>query len=917
MTPDEYQKVTALFDQLRELPELERAAALESVEDEGLRAYVAGMLDSDRTAPSAFLGRPALDVVARMMPAEAPELPTPGTVIGQYRIIRQIGSGGMAAVFEGEDLRLGRRVAVKILLRGSAGAQERIERFQREARAVSSLNHPNIVSIFDAGFEGAFSYIAMEYVEGRTLRQVIASGERPHVATILDWMGQAASALKAAHDAQVVHRDIKPENIMIRPDGFIKVLDFGLAKLVGPSSDPSLTRPGSIAGTIQYLAPEQISGGPVTQRSDLFSLGVVAYELATGVRPFDGPTDGLVYSAILTRTPVAPSVLRRELGKELDGWILRALERDPERRFQSAEEFRSVPASSFNSGAPASVRRGPRVKTWGLVVLAVPAVIFFLWLARPAPQPQVTNVTALTRPGQVGAWVTDGTRIYYEAGTGGMRRIYQVSVRGGDPVPMPWTGMVPMDVSPDRSELLLGKLSASDTHLALWVASVVGNPPRPLAGLSADYARWSPAGDAIVYCRGHELMVARRDGSGSRALPVPSGQITNPVWSRDGRKIRFSLIAGGLKEIWEVGTNGENLHRPFADLVGHWHENGNWSPDGRWFVFAINSAEGRRDLWAQEEGLFATQRRRLTSGPVSASAPWVSADGRRIFYLGELERGELVRYDQNTGAWAPHLGGLEATQVEYSRDGKWITFIGPPRRSVWRAAADGSQRLQLTEPDLVATNPRWSPDGSRIAFFGNSPGKPSRIFVVPATGGAVQVVTKGEGGPGGETDASWSTDGGRLVYGVQYADQQAAVRKPGLRVLDLATQRSLQLTASEGLWSPRWSPDGRYVAALGYPNLLWMYDMETGTKTQLTSISAGFPSWSADSRYVYFEDGATSTWYRIGVRSLRLEKLASLSGLSMASFTLGWVGLAADGSLISTREAGGTEVYALDWHDGR
>lgn len=250
-------------------------------------------------------------------------------------------------MLEGEDQRLGRRVAIKLLpVTFAAEETERIQRFQREARAASLLNHPNIVSIFDAGFAQGHYFIVMEFIEGQTLRQRISSEKPPDARSILDWLAQTASALSAASDAGIVHRDIKPENIMIRPDGFVKVLDFGLAKLSespneSPSKSRSLsgnphselrTRPGTVAGTIQYLSPEQVAGKPVGPQSDLFSLGVVAYELATGKLPFDGPTDGAIYDAILNRTPPAPSTVRPSLGTDLDALIMRAIEKDPELR---------------------------------------------------------------------------------------------------------------------------------------------------------------------------------------------------------------------------------------------------------------------------------------------------------------------------------------------------------------------------------------------------------------------------------------------------------------------------------------------------------------------------------------------------------------------------------------------------------
>jgi len=257
-------------------------------------------MEADRAAGGVFLERPAIETAAEVLAAKAAARPASGTVIGNYRIGRQIGAGGMGVVYEATDRRLHRRAAHKLLTQPAAvEAAERINRFQQEARAVSLLNHPNIVSIYDADFDQGYYYIAMELVEGRTLRKVMADERRTlDNKKILDWIAQAAFALGAAHDAGIAHRDIKPENLMVRPDGFVKVLDFGLAKLRDPSSGSVpqfsgfLTRPGHAAGTIHYLSPEQVTGRPLDGRSDLFSLGVVAYELVTGVRPFEGPTIG-------------------------------------------------------------------------------------------------------------------------------------------------------------------------------------------------------------------------------------------------------------------------------------------------------------------------------------------------------------------------------------------------------------------------------------------------------------------------------------------------------------------------------------------------------------------------------------------------------------------------------------------------
>ncbi len=383
MTADEYKRAAALFEAIRELPEVEQQAAIEAAcagSDGELREHVWRLIRADRQAGNgAFLAGRALDDAATLLAAEqASTLPTAGTVIGNSRLGARIGAGGMGVVYEAEDLRLARRVAIKILPSQTFGAdqKERIQRFEREARAASLLNHPHIVSIYDASFDKGFYYIAMEFVEGRTLRAVIGEEAKTiEGKTVLELVSQTAAALGAAHQAGIVHRDIKPENIMVRPDGFVKVLDFGLASVRESSIGPSdlRTRPGHLAGTIQYLAPEQVMGKPTSARSDLFSLGVVAYELATGVRPFDGPTDGAIFEAILHRNPEAPSKVRAEFGNELDGMIEQLLEKDPDLRFQTAGDLRSCcKRLSRDTSRPniSGVRmRGGRKRHWRLGAL--------------------------------------------------------------------------------------------------------------------------------------------------------------------------------------------------------------------------------------------------------------------------------------------------------------------------------------------------------------------------------------------------------------------------------------------------------------------------------------------------------------------------------------------------------------------
>lgn len=962
MTPELYRQAGALFDLVRDLPEKELMSALDAAcaGNAELNAQVMRLIEADRRAGSGrFLEGRAVEAAAALLVPDAPALPAAGTVIGNCRLGARIGAGGMGVVYEAQDLHLDRRVAIKILpLAAAAEGADRIRRFQREARAASTLSHPNIVSIFDADFAEGYYYIAMELVAGKTLRQIMQAQTSPLDSnTILDWIGQTASALSAAHEVGIVHRDIKPENIMVRPDGFVKVLDFGLAKLREPAGNGAVaadfaTVPGMLAGTVQYLAPEQILGKQAGPESDLFSLGVVAYELATGVRPFDGPTDGAVFDSILHRVPAPPSALRPALGTDLDGLIMRALEKDPELRFQTAGDLRTscrrqtrdsvgrtlemdrepgrqhLPAPGMTSEAarPARGRRS-RLLLTGLAALAALAAVF-VWLTRPLPPPRVRDIVQITIDGQPKQrLVNDGTRLYYAAGPRDSNmKMFQVSLKGGDPLPMPrLTGMLPLDISADHSEMLLGQIlngpynkTTIDGPFPIWVADTLGTAPRRLGDLSAQEVRWSPTGDRILYSDGGELRIARSDGSQSRTVAVVKGIVRYPAWSPDGRSIRFTVETENSRMLWEVAPDGSHLHELFPDWADREPESGAWTPDGRYFVF-VTRKSGTRDLWSvrQARGLFeaaAPAPVRLTAGPVKADLPEASADGNRIFFLGTVDNGELVQSERKPDGWTPYLGGLGAMQLDFSRDGKWIAYVRCPEGTVWRIASDGSDRVQLTAPPIFARNPRFSPDGTEITFYGGPPGDLDRLYVVPAGGGAVRQLTHGEGGSKGDDDGSWSPDGASLVFGARFGNPSLDERQRlALEIIDVKSQRVSKLPGSEGLWSPRWSPDGKYVAAMGFPNRIWLYNVETRVWRQLTSVGAGWPFWSRDSRYIYFQNNPGTDLSRVSIENGRLELVVSLSHLKTSVASLGWVGLTPDGSVISTRDAGSIEIYGVDW----
>jgi serine/threonine protein kinase/Tfp pilus assembly protein PilF len=341
VTPERWRQVENLFEAAVARPPQERAAFLKQScnGDELLRSEVEVLLAADE-APADGFDEIATDVAAGWA-TETAGHDLIGQNVGRYHILSPLASGGMAEVFLAHDTMLDRKVALKLLPRQFTRDRDRLRRFEQEARAASALNHPNIITIFEIGEAEGTRFIATELVEGNTLRDLVDDGARPDVSEVLELGVQAASALAAAHAAGIVHRDIKPANIMLRRDGFVKVLDFGLAKLVGAQAHLDVTEPGRVMGTVNYMSPEQAMGQPLDHRTDIFSLGVVLYELATGQRLFDGKSEAAVYDSILHKPPPPARELAPTAPVEFDYVIRRALEKDPAQRYQTAEQLRS------------------------------------------------------------------------------------------------------------------------------------------------------------------------------------------------------------------------------------------------------------------------------------------------------------------------------------------------------------------------------------------------------------------------------------------------------------------------------------------------------------------------------------------------------------------------------------------------
>ncbi len=820
---------------------------------------------------------------------------TPGHHLGPYEIVAPLGAGGMGEVYRARDAKLGRDVAIKILPAFFAADADRLARFEREARLLASLNHPNIGAIY--GFEetGGIRGLVLELVEGETLAERLARGPLP-VSVALDVARQMADALDAAHERGIVHRDLKPANVKITPTGVVKVLDFGLAKAgAGDGAELALTMTspfgstagGLLLGTAPYMSPEQARGLPVDKRADIWAFGCVLFEMLAGRRPFTGNTMTDVLVSIVEKqpdwtalTPATPPVVRRLLQRCLEKDLRKRLHDIADVRIEIDDAIVGVPAAEAPAARPGRERLAWIVSALLLLLALGAGITAFVALGRARSAraaPTIVRAARLTNtPAQEfgPAISADGKWIAYYSDARGRTDLWVKFLDSGSTLnltasldfDLPVRGMLGgVDISPDGTLIAFSarQTAAVDPGFAVWViAAPLGGVPRKVVqGLQA--MRWSPDGQQLVGMRaggttGDSLWIVDKDGGNLRQIiPIRGGRhIHWPAWSRDGRYIyyidTFITWHDEPSDVWRVPVAGgepEAVLRSSRRAIYPAP-----MPDGG-LIFAANPSTVDLGLWWSPPG--GGEPRPLTSGVGEHTEPYVSADGRRVVATLMELRQSLVTISVASGG-APSGTSLTdgyTGDLHPAMDPRGTRLVFSSSRSgnrnLWISKPDGSAATPLTSETAFDERPMFSPTGNRVAFVSDRGGQRG-IWVMSADGGTPRLV-----GLANVLDTlTWSPDGRRIIFSTP------GPALPQLASISVDNGTIEAFPTSGAAHSPAWSTVTNRLAYLepttpttqGSRPYLALVDSRGqrlyASLPKTTTFANGFLAWAPDGRRV-------------------------------------------------------------------
>ena len=901
MTPERYQQIDLIFQVALGLEPAKRAAYLDEAcsGDEVLRSQVESLITSDEGGLS-FIDEPAFDMAARVLASDEPAL-SAGDQIDRYTVLSLLGSGGMGEVYLAHDEKLDRRVALKLLPTYFTRNQERLRRFQHEARAASALNHPNIITIHEIGEVDERHYIATEYVDGETLRQRMKHGPLS-VDESLDITIQVCSALTAAHKAGIVHRDIKPENIMLRGDGYVKVLDFGLAKLserreqppdVGDVDNFEISS-GLLMGTVKYMSPEQARSEQVDPRSDIFSLGVVLYEMLTGHAPYEGKTASDLISAILSSDPLPLKHYSAKATNKLQQLVDKALCKEKGARYQTAEELlndlRSLSEQYSSTGIARLIVQVKQHKMRAGLALAALVVVLgaisfglFRYRNRHVPFQNIT-VTKLTNFGD--AWEPsispDGKYVVYEkkgSGTAGPAK-FSLWIRATGTtnelqlVPVTEGYLSSPRFSPDGRYVYYNAQVPSQAPATFRVSTSGGDVTKLPLITTADVSL-SPDGKRLAYLDNRlpegktVLVVANADGTGARDVitrQAPNYYWTaqEPKWSPDGKLIACIGQNGNesFPHIFEVDvqTGAER-----AITRQHWNSSMGvvWLPDMSLLFVAAEETSSNLQIWhiSYPDG----EAQRITNDTLNYYGLSVSADGTALvssvlenptsIWVVPVLAGKST--DGNNGVpLADTAQAKEINPINLAVSNNWsgyatlawtlegrIVFVSEEggNADIWSMNADGTVRRQLTTDRHWDTAPSVSPDGRYIVFMSNRAGM-ENIWRMDIDGGNQVQLTNNliERNPVFSADSKW----------VYFTSWKTGIETIWKIPVEGGEPTQVISDLSDG---PAVSPDGRLLAYIA-SGKVWVVPVDGGVPIK---TDAGSTQWTPDGQALA---GLMSEW---------------------------------------------------------
>jgi serine/threonine protein kinase len=812
-----------------------------------------------------------------------------GKALLHYQIIEKLGEGGMGTVYKARDTHLDRFVAIKVLPAERVTDLKRKQRFMQEAKAASALNHPCIITVHDFNSDAGVEFIVMEYVRGKTLDQLIGC-KGLALNDALKYAIDVADALAKAHSVGIVHRDLKPANIMVTDQGFMKVLDFGLAKLVEttPGSDVnetrtyrSVTEEGTIVGTVAYMSPEQAEGKPVDSRSDIFSFGSMLYEMLTGRRPFQGETKASTIAAILREESEPVSQIKAGLPSEVERIVKRCLRKDPMQRVQhmddlkvALEELKRESDSGLLAQPPPTkprVRRLVWVSGLSTLLAFTGLGIWFVRSNRKLSEPSepVALTTYAGMEGQA-SFAPDGTQVAFTwCREGSSCHIYikQIGVEPparltagqGSQFSPAWSpdGQLIAFVRGDQPSIAVlpqrgGQERILVPHLDLDMSTSIG----PYLSWTPD-SKWIAFSDGApapsIYLFSTESGERRRLTNGSPAA-LGEGD-TNPAFSPDGRSLAFTRLSdgGGRSDIYVLKlTTGYAAEREPEKL-----RSGNirnftpaWTEDGREVVFSSRSA-ANLGLW-RITALTRSLPRRIPFAPSGASSPAITRRLSRLVYTQGKSDENIWRINLDHQAFKTPTPTrlIASTRADYapaiSPDGKIIAFASDRSGSdeIWVCDADGSNPIQLTSlGGTIISGPKWSWNGHSIAFWAAQ--KHPEIYVVNENGGpgALQQLSTATGGKW----PYWSRDGKSIYFA-------SGGETPEIWRMRSSGGGAVQITRNSGD-NPQESPDGRFVYySKGWPSMvsIWKVPVEGGGETKIIDSVNPSTLWAIGSKGIYF-----------------------------------------------------------------